>query len=568
MLKNTGISIDSSFTYDMDVDAHVLNVRSSNRLPEGFWGEKVHSLAAIVGKNGAGKSSCLEYILDGLIEGSANQYAHEAVVVYEDKGSLTYYAPEDFPLKVYYDNSPVQKVNALQKVNVFYYNSNLNPYLSLGMPTDNELAGTYNGSDSWRMIQDLEEYSNIYSSALTYPYQSYRHAFTAQDNCRIIRLLQDERLASSLKDFVVPEWILLSINDSSELFIRHRPDLFSNVEIPRLNFSLYNRQGVLGMLLYQNLLNLVVNNYADVKQIVAILKEWKDLMTPQCGVLDAFNQALVRLQYDSDGNIRKVEEIVSTVVNLFDYNTTSMAMCLSVHKKEKVQKLVELFSSKDFLVARYFDLVYSRSVDGFGRLSSGEWDALKLFSRIYDAICLKPDKFTNIRKSSVLLLDEAENSFHPYWQMCLVQALADFLGAMDVESDNFQVVLTSHSPVLLSDIPKCCVTFLNKEGNIAYNVSGTKAETFGSNVYELYKDAFFMEEGLVGKYAQKKIAQLEEMITGIDNVNNKEQLLQFVDIIGDKMIKSYLLKKIEESSPRNAIEYYERKLRELKNAHE
>ena len=129
--------------------------------------------------------------------------------------------------------------------------------------------------------------------------------------------------------------------------------------------------------------------------------------------------------------------------------------------------------------------------------------------------------------------------------------------------EEFQIVLTTHSPILLSDIPRDCINYLEKNAKTGkVLVSRNQPETFGTNIFELYRYAFFMSEGLVGDFACEKIMKLQE------DIEKKErpyaEIRREIEMIGDEKIRMYLLSKLEEDNHMAMIAYYENKLRELK----
>jgi hypothetical protein len=163
---------------------------------------------------------------------------------------------------------------------------------------------------------------------------------------------------------------------------------------------------------------------------------------------------------------------------------------------------------------------------------------------------------------SLLILDEAEIGFHPEWQRKYVKTLLDFIHCLKVKAGHdFQIIISSHSPLLLSDIPVACSNFLQKKGYGTINTKLEQKETFASNVFELYRNAFFLENGLVGAFAQEKVkdwlrrAKDEKDMTVFDEIA----------IVGDERLRKYLedelLKRIGKQM---TIKYYEDKLKELK----
>ena len=181
----------------------------------------------------------------------------------------------------------------------------------------------------------------------------------------------------------------------------------------------------------------------------------------------------------------------------------------------------------NFIVAHLFDISFSHVHGGAtSQLSSGETDLLKFYSRLYDASWLQSNKFGNIKPPQTVLIDEAENSYHPEWQRQFVSRLLKFLHALYLRNKGteneteYQVVLTTHSPILLSDIPRMCINYLEKDSKTGMvSVSTNQPETFGTNVFDLYRNAFFLHNGMVGEFASERLTKLQKSIKISSNVN-------------------------------------------------
>lgn len=157
-------------------------------------------------------------------------------------------------------------------------------------------------------------------------------------------------------------------------------------------------------------------------------------------------------------------------------------------------------------------------------LSTGEGNLFNLFARLYQAM-KKKDK-DNI----IILLDELDSSFHPQWQQEIIKELTCFLRNV-YPYKTFQIILTTHSPVLLSDIPKDNVIFMKK--NNAFGKEHT--QTFAANIASLYYDSFFMDKGSIGKVAKDTIVNLLEAISNVEKMND-------VDNREDKLLSVFINK--------------------------
>lgn len=161
-------------------------------------------------------------------------------------------------------------------------------------------------------------------------------------------------------------------------------------------------------------------------------------------------------------------------------------------------------------------------------LSSGEYNLLSMFSSLYyifdaDYTNKKNGEYTIWNRepewpalsdktacdSVVLMIDEADLSYHPEWQRQYISILTAFLPRIYPKEccRDIQVILSTHSPLLLGDVPQENVIYLScgGEGNPVCVTKRDGYGTFGQNVHLLFKDSFFLEHGTIGQFAQSKI---------------------------------------------------------------
>ncbi|MCI9231794.1 MAG: AAA family ATPase [Lachnospiraceae bacterium] len=185
-------------------------------------------------------------------------------------------------------------------------------------------------------------------------------------------------------------------------------------------------------------------------------------------------------------------------------------------------------------------------------MSSGESSMFSLFARLHEALHKEEEE------SVILIFDELDSSFHPQWQQRIIDSLAYFLRASCPEKE-FQMILTTHSPVLLSDIPRENVIFMRKE-----NIVETKhAQTFAANIASLYYDSFFMEKGSVGEVARRSVVHLMEAISEVEEKKQEETLKEAEAL---ELIKCFLKKqypKTEGNIVKNCMENTEENAKKL-----
>lgn len=187
------------------------------------------------------------------------------------------------------------------------------------------------------------------------------------------------------------------------------------------------------------------------------------------------------------------------------------------------------------------------------QLSSGERQFIYLTSTLlYHAMNLNtiPKDGTRVYYDKLnLILDEVEICFHPEYQRQFVKKLRDLLVRVKLnESFDINVLLTTHSPFILSDIPRDNILCMDK-GKVC---KGTLKQTFCSNVYDLLNNQFFMSQ-FVGDIAAEKLDILVRELNVLSNecgtnpINKEtiQRLQNNINMIGDEFIRMKLLEKLK-----------------------
>ncbi len=186
----------------------------------------------------------------------------------------------------------------------------------------------------------------------------------------------------------------------------------------------------------------------------------------------------------------------------------------------------------DLMPASFFhtDLLL-HDIDGhevnFKLLSSGEKQMIYSMSAILYQIGNIESAWRNKAKMAhyskiCLVFDEVELYFHPKYQMKLVAFLIETLQGLHLDKvSDIQIILATHSPFILSDMPSSNILML-KDG-LEYKKE-EKSETFGANVYDLLNSQFFMDR-FIGEFAQNKLSKLINKINAYRD-NPKEEILE------------------------------------------
>lgn len=199
----------------------------------------------------------------------------------------------------------------------------------------------------------------------------------------------------------------------------------------------------------------------------------------------------------SNNKIERLKDIETLLYKLQEINT-DFTILSSIVKAVSEVSISELEESLQF---RWIGL------------SSGELGLLKSFANLYAAkLSLQSKTYRGIDKENfLLLLDEIDLGLHPEWQRKWVSTALPIIKKI-FDKKLLQIIITTHSPIFLSDIYKENIIFLSRDDK-EYKNSDFK-KTFGQNIYTLYKNSFFLKK-LMGEYAYKTIEDTVEYLNSV-----------------------------------------------------
>lgn len=579
-LHNVDITFDHRYNYSFNPDKTILNISAPNKkLPDNFWGAGIWSLTGIVGNNGAGKTTVNRFLLEAVVDGLTTKDLN-GVIVYENNGALRIFHNSNRKSKEITINmsADVQYTIALVEnafkhlpgLETFFYQGHFSAEFSSSNLCTEEYSGLYNASEGFLIRKDFEKYGNATDLYLTCPIASYLVSHISQKHQRICRLLINEELRSKITQLHFPRYIMFSPNRGGQNHLKYHPivpketteDLNGLMDPPPIQGIVPNKEELIGMFVYFNLLNAISDQKIS-SEGPEIIKRWREAVDYKAEVMPQFRHFIFSLQNETvKNNLQAIHDVLSFVFGLAHYDEYGGFYLDAFNEKDKVERLLGANILDTFYISsRFFDMHYSHNCSmGYNQLSSGEEMCLNLYALLYDAIEICPNKFSNIKSPRLIILDEAEIGFHPEWQRLFINTLLDFLHSQKVKAGHdYQVVITTHSPILLSDIPSCCCNFLKRiDDNTIINLRGEIQESFASNVFETYRNSFFLEKGMIGKYAESKLKALEEKCK-----NGDSRVADEIRLIGDERLQQYYESLLARSNKDAAIRYYQEQIRKL-----
>lgn len=298
-------------------------------------------------------------------------------------------------------------------------------------------------------------------------------------------------------------------------------------------------------------------------------------------------QALViRLSLDKSHITRKIRHILAYICyGLYESQLEYDISVLSDKAKEIIDKEDAkgnpfgkqfIYGIDDLVPPPIFD-VKIQLVDqqngndvAFETLSSGEKQQAFVVSSILYHLGNIESVFRDNNKNRIaysnvcIILEEIELYFHPQFQKNLIKYILDGIKQMSfVHIEGIQLMMVTHSPFVLSDIPTSNILALENGMQ-----SKTELQTFGANIYDMLNTSFFLHNSTIGDFAQWLIGRIililriyenpQYGINMLDGGNEKNEVdEEFMDkyLVAQENSKSWNMETIKHDYPQDYIGY-------------
>ncbi len=231
------------------------------------------------------------------------------------------------------------------------------------------------------------------------------------------------------------------------------------------------------------------------------------------------------------------------VYNTFEYKEKvtfdELGKQLKKKSKDVDDELIALLPPPIYKASIMFkDTSIGGHVFPFAQLSSGEQQLiLSMTGSLYHLRNLNYRTTDNNKQfygNVNVILEEVELYFHPDFQRKYIKYLLKRIQmAKLINIHAINIIVVTHSPFVLSDIPKNNVLFL-QEGR---PVRPMQDETFGANIHNMLKNGFFLEGGTLGDFAKWKI---NECFDQLHHNHYGEDLKELIGMVGEPLIRSQL----------------------------
>ena len=172
-------------------------------------------------------------------------------------------------------------------------------------------------------------------------------------------------------------------------------------------------------------------------------------------------------------------------------------------------------------------------------MSTGEGNLIEIFSQLYTYLSMHEESSGDI----ILLVDELESGMHLEWSRRLIKILIDNLSEIledEGKGRKIQLIFTTHSPYMLSDIKPGNVIMIEKNQETGYSEGKVLQNTFAKNIQEIMKENLI--DNIYGDFALAKINSMISRLNGeMTQAENEEELLKEIHLISEPILRNKLL---------------------------
>ena len=564
--KKRGINLSSKFFINLEITGSrdgkktgKLFIKDNPSYIHNFFNKSnIISISGIIGKNGAGKSSILNYIKSHLPEGlEANVNSDIIAYSVEKNGLYTSYVfhPEDWLIELI-DETTLFKQKKYRNFPTSIETFKLSTHLAKADYIYYSFFIDYNSeSADWAGLKNIST-SNLIAEERRKVNEENR-PLSFNPSTKIYASDLDLFIGKRLLPFKHPSSLIISIDPTDRSFFSDsnsdHADVYQLIKrLDNLNLKDHYTNRHSNSLLIALLINLLITerkyssnmNYSHDftikrgdtvrKFIVRFFESLKDFR------FKYQNNSVAYPQYEEKSKtaiefINYFDELLSS--NFISYinanNTQTFEFQLNDKSDSTFNKFMNLYLNlkglTSFLNFRW------RS------LSTGEQSFLSLVSRFYHIKKHEIGK-DDLKKNLVILIDEGDAGYHPEWQRKFFKETIEFLSSL-FSDHKLQIIFTANAPFLTSDLPKFCITFIEKKSNddfIVHEKDNNQSETFGSNIHTLFSDSFYMDGALIGAFAKEKIDSIIKYLNQKDITRPDGEYKKTIDLIGEPILRRKL----------------------------
>lgn len=541
------INLGGKYIYELSENsnfAQIIKRTVNENFINDFWGHGIHSISAIVGKNGTGKTSLLNifrfrsfcsYVVE-------NDQGEKPKILGDSLNSfdIIYYSPFlniqnfDYEHGNFYDMSKYSTMLNdtgfenldLSSLMQLHRSENIKRWIKFRQRKDIDFYLKNVGLPVFNFIKIKLNQIEVTNNDTSYDFRPFFVKFKEISNSeRDKRYLDLEKIKG--KPISSEERRNFSNRNNLELYITetiikkvHKilessGNKYLQEGVIKSNFSVDSQEFLKNENLKDSFYWFLDNAYIKFK------KNEKFITLPVLEIKQLLELLLSELPEDEEiDNWSEYEiklETASQIINAYE-------------------NFIRAFQD-DFTYDKTIPLIFSPDIS----LSSGEKGMYDMFASLNE---IQYRLTNNIKEVShlfnkngdnlencLILLDEPEMGFHPQWKKKFISSILSIFPLI-FKQKKLQIIFTTHDPLTLSDIPQNNVVYFDKSADNHTIIHNEKLKTFGANVHDLLAQSFFLEDGFMGEFVKTKIQD-------VLNILNYEILQQELNKLKQEKSKNY-----------------------------
>ena len=529
LFKTQIFNFSDEYKVDFNFETNELKIDKNPDYIENFYGESIYNISPVVGINGTGKTTVLniisDYSPDKFEQDPDNQYFflfelgkqedkvrfkvssnNLSVATLQECWGQTFYRNQDGSFdcdtEYYYDTK-----------NILYVNLQTKGGGTIGHRTTLNQKGLAMFIHSYLWLSDRNIISSVLSCSLEIePYGLKDYTNTIPRGINAIGFF----IYKSIHNIFYEEYEFIKKLLSESLLSKCEKYLKEDV-------SGYEDSG------FNLLLDIVKElNQNEVKDETRKVK--KDYVESIVDIVNIFRE--IR----ENGSL--IDNKSSSILLKYSNNNRSLFEELNdrLFQHTKSKKLVDKFC---YDLNENFNNYYLLKETPDYHMSTGEGNLIEIFSQLYTYLSMHEESSEDI----IMLVDELESGMHLEWSRRLIQILIDNLSEIledEGKGRKIQLIFTTHSPYMLSDIKPGNVIMLEKNQETVYSEGKVLQNTFAKNIQEIMKENLI--DNIYGDFALAKINSMIERLNGEEEQEgNEEELLKEIHLISEPILRNKLL---------------------------
>ncbi|WP_373176780.1 AAA family ATPase [Anaerostipes hadrus] len=554
---------------------------------KGYYGDNIKNITLLHGKNGAGKSTLLDLLGMRLDDRRRNSHRKENRRSY----FLMYHLYDNYYGFEFSDSSYIegdQKITNINMHGIEVRQSLYKPWVSLIFSLeDNKLVYKNNFFKRWMeengeraetryayitedkynsrinsnfVSEDDGEYifaRKYYINGICYEYL-YKYLIYMKNKDEFWRLNKNIDIINIIKDEL--SVFRNEIDDETEEYLDEKIDELDKILKDSLNLDEENIKAEFISRFYIELIEYYflnrfsgwIWNREPESRGIDILQEKYEKLVSRIETMsedeecfdEILNYVLNKVDTEARRTVQTNEQMaISEMLNVIKelpekYFKTNRKIRIDCNEpiEEKVSNLLRVY---DFIYRGKDNEGSINTIDNvLGIIVPEMSEGQRVFLDIISKVTLAVDEIEN-GDNIVLLIDEPDRAIHPELARNFIDILLRNLN--ECQERTIQVVLSSHSPFIVTDILPENVYAITKEESNNKSIIKQKQDTFATNIYYLLMDTFMLENTF-GKYSYDKIKDVIKRLK-YDEIEEQElnSIKDFIDRIGEKTVRKKLL---------------------------